>query len=225
MLDTILAVAGLAAAFIVPGTIEYLKRPKLEIVPGSWVPPGPAQWTFASVRIRNKQIAGPVGRFRLLPRDSAQACIVEIDYYRWDSREKVIPTVTGRWDSHPQPERRVPLDQTNTAIGSAETDPGALQPSRLVYDPSLDIPQHDITVGYDIGQVSVAILRNDEAFAFANESYAYIDNQMGKPEWKLAKGTYRIVITVRPSNAGELRRAFKLEYLTDNFREFQLQEI
>lgn len=223
MLDTILAVAGLAAAFIVPGTIEYLKRPKLEIVPGAWVPPGPAPWTFASVRVRNKQIAGPVGRF--LSRDTAQACVVEIDYYRWDSREKVIPTVIGRWDSHPQPERRVPLDPTNTVIGSAEADPDVLQPSRLVYDPSLNIPQHDITVSYDIGQVSVAILRNGEAFAFANESYAYLDNQLGKPEWKLAKGTYRIDVLVRPSNGREQRRPFKLEYLTDNFREFQLQEI
>src|SRR5260370_14964303 len=217
MLDIILAAAGLAAAFIVPGTIEYLKRPKLVIVPGAWVPPGPAPWTFASVRIRNKQIAGPAGR--LLSRNTAQACVVEIDYYRWDSQEKVIPTVTGRWDSHPQPERRVPLDQTSTEIGSVEADPDALQPSRLVYDPSLDIPQHDITVGYDIGQVSVAILRNGEAFAFANESYAYLDNRLGKPEWKLAKGTYRIVVHVRPSNAGEQSQYFKLEYLTDNFRE------
>jgi len=223
MLAIILGAAGLAAAFIVPGTIEYLKRPQLQIVPGAWVPPGPAPWTFASVMIRNKQIVGPAGRF--LSRDTAQACVVEIDYYRWDSREKVIPTVTGRWDSHPQPERRVPLDHTNTAIGPAEVDPDALQPSRLVYDPSLDIPQQDITVGYDIGQVSVAILRNGEAFAFANESYAYLDNQMGKPEWKLAKGTYRIVVRVRPSNASEQSRPFKLEYLTDNFREFQLQEI
>lgn len=223
MLDTILAVAGLAAAFIVPGTIEYLKRPKLEIVPGSWVPPGPAPWTFASVRIRNKKIAGPVGRF--LGRDTAQACVVEIDYYRWDSQEKAIPTVTGRWDSHPQPERRVPLDMTNATIGSTEADHEILQPSRLVYDPSLDIPQHDITVGYDIGQVSVAILRNGEAFAFANESYAYLANELGKPEWKLSKGTYRIVVHVRPSNAGEQKQTFKLEYLTDNFRDFQLHEI
>jgi hypothetical protein len=94
------------------------------------------------------------------------------------------------------------------------------------YDPSLDSPQQDISVGSDRGQVSVAILKDGNAFAFANESYnTPLSNHLRKPEWKLTLGeTYRIEIHVKGSNADH-KQAFKLEYLSNDFTAFKLQEV
>jgi hypothetical protein len=178
-----------------------------------------------------------------LRRDAAEACEVFIEYYKLADGEKVLPTLPGRWDSHDEPRRLVPLGlpggpaplgtpSAGTAptsqaatLGTASRHPEAHLTFGVIYDPSLDTPQQDIAVGSDRGQVSVAILRNGEAFAFANESYAHLANQLGNPAWKLDKGVYRIAIRVRPSNADEQQQDFKLEYLSDNFAEFRLQAI
>jgi len=56
MLDTILAIVAIALAVAVPLGIEYLKKPRLDLVPSVWAPPGMAPWTFAVFRVRNKPI-------------------------------------------------------------------------------------------------------------------------------------------------------------------------
>ena len=56
----VLGVAALVAAFAAPGSIEVLKRPRLEIVPTPWAPVGPVSWTFATVQVRNKPITAPL---------------------------------------------------------------------------------------------------------------------------------------------------------------------
>ena len=246
IIGIVLGAAGLGAAVGVPLGIERLKKPQLEIVPTTWQASGPIYpMTFASAQVRNKGLRAP---FRKpLRRDAAEACEVFIEYYKWGSDgEKVLPTLPGRWDSHPEPRRLVPLALPGTpgaptastaptsgtaptfgaaTLGTASPAAGAPQPVGVIYDPSLDTPQQDIAVGSDRGQVSVAILRDGEAFAFSNESYAHLANRLGNPDWKLNKGVYRIVIRVRPSNAEEQRQEFKLEYLSDNFAEFRLQAI
>ena len=102
----ILGAAGIAAAFAVPIGIETFERPRLEINASSWVPAGPVRWTFATVRVRNRPAWQGVRK--LITRQAAQACAVELDYYRWDTEEKVLPTIPGRWSSHQQPIRYAP---------------------------------------------------------------------------------------------------------------------
>jgi len=134
--------------------------------------------------------------------------------------------VQGRWDSHPQPIRLVPvstdIDRANPS--SAVNADAGLPVACTEFDPSIDSPQEDIAAGSSRGQVSVAILIVEgEAFAFANESYAY-EPLLGNPAWKLPMGTYRIIIRVRASNLpDEHQQAFKLEYLSNDFAKFQLQ--
>lgn len=96
---------------------------------------------------------------------------------------------------------------------------------RAEYDPSLDSPQQDISVGSDRGQISVAILKDGNAFAFANESYGIPPpNHLCKPEWKLTLGeTYRVEIHIEGSNV-DYEKAFKLEYLSNDFSDFKLKD-
>jgi hypothetical protein len=91
-----------------------------------------------------------------------------------------------------------------------------------VYDPTLDLRQHDVGVSREGKEVAVAILRNGEAFAFSTKSYDYVE--FGNPDWRLAHGTYKVTVRVRGASVGR-KRDFKLEYLSDNFADFRLQEI
>ncbi len=226
-----IAVIGLIIATIalaVPFVIEILKRPRLEVVPVTWRPHRAFPFTFASVGVRNRPLPKPFGM--LLSRDVAQACEVFIDYYKWEHPDvKLFDSIQGRWDSHPQPERIVGISQgaeTEDVANPGNHDAGAPE-ERTEFAPSLDPSnQEDIASGSDRGQVSVAILTaKGEAFAFANQSYAY-SPLLGNPAWKLPMGTYRIVVRVRASNVNrEYRFAFKLEYLSNDFAKFQLNAI
>jgi hypothetical protein len=148
----VLGAAGLVAAFAAPGTIEVLKRPRLEIVPSPWVPEGPVAWTFATVQIRNKPITAPL--VKRLTREAAQGCVVDIDFFRWGTEDKVFPTVPGRWSSHPEPIRSQPSPPANVGTfragspvtgGTASTATSSSEPGfSFVYDPTLDPRQHDV---------------------------------------------------------------------------------
>jgi hypothetical protein len=218
----ILGIAALVAAFLVPGGIEALKRPRLEITPSPWSPVGPVAWTFAAVRVCNKPLPSPFTR--ILVRQAAQGCVVEIDYFKWGTDERVFSTVSGRWSSHQQPIRSIPSPPGDPFIPAVYTGGTAslnMEPGfSAVYDRTLDPRQHDVAVSKDGEEVAVAILRAGEAFAFSTESYDY--NAWGNPAWRLDHGTYRIVVRVRGSGLLH-EQAFKLEYLSDDFTKFRLQ--
>jgi hypothetical protein len=63
-------------------------------------------------------------------------------------------------------------------------------------------------------------MRAGAAFAFTDSSYGH--PAWGQPDLKLERGTYRIIVRVRGSSV-EASRAFKLEYLSDDFAAFHLQ--
>lgn len=220
----ILGAAGLVAAFAAPGAIEVLKRPRLEIIPTPWAPAGPTAWTFATVQVRNEPITTPLARG--LMRQAAQGCVVDIDFFRWGTEDKVFPTVPGRWSSHPEPVRRVPSPAADPFVPTIITGGTASVNMESgfsdTFDRTLDPPQHDVGVSRDGEEVAVAILRASEAFAFSTESYNH--NAWGNPAWRLHHGTYRIVVRVRGSSV-EKEQAFKLEYLDEDFAKFRLQTV
>lgn len=122
---TFLAVVGIVLAIAVPIVValwvEARKRAHLEIVPSAWHAPNFVAWTFATVRVRNKPL--PPRLSRHLSREEAHGCIVEIDYYHWDSGGRLFPTIRGRWSSAPEPLRRVPPSLL------AELSPGSSESS------------------------------------------------------------------------------------------------
>lgn len=103
---TVLGLVAIGVAIAVPFGIEALKRPRLEIIPSQWSPSRFVTWTFATVRVYNKPLAKPLNR--LVTRQAAQGCVIEIDYYLLDSEARSFPTVPGRWSSVPEPLRSVP---------------------------------------------------------------------------------------------------------------------
>lgn len=229
----VLGGAGLAAAIGVPLGVENRKKPKLEVKPVPWAATGPMYpMTFASAQVVNKPIRGPLGM--LIGRDVAEACEVFIDFFTWGdeaSRTRVFGTISGRWDSHPEPWRPVfevemPETLTTMAVGSSGSGQQfKVKQTGAQYDPSLVSAQQDISVGSDRGRVSVAVLRDGEAFAFANESYMYLADHLGKPDWQLTVGrTYRVEVRVRGSNVDHTD-IFKLEYYSGDFTNFQLQSV
>jgi hypothetical protein len=228
----VLGAAGIGVGIGVPLGIEGLKSPKLDINPVEWRARGPVYpMTFASVQVVNRPIRRP------LRRDVAEACEVAIDFFTWGdeaSRERVFDTIQGRWDSHvPEPYRlnigfRAPdgtaLKEVPMTTEGLTTSMFAIE-TRAQFDPSLVSLQQDLSVGSDRGRVSVAVLRDGEAFAFSDESYRYMENHFGKPDWQLIKGrTYRVRITVKGSNA-EVQRDYKLEFYSDDFTKFRLEAV
>jgi hypothetical protein len=165
-----------------------------------------------------------------LNRDAAEACEVFIDFLTWGdeaSRTKVFDTISGRWDSHPEPWSPIfEVEPDNTVMPqTGKPSPIKLRQTAAQFEPSRVTFQQDISVGSDRGRISVAVLRDGEAFAFANESYMYLDDHFGKPDWKLTQGTtYRVDVRVKGSNAAWVQ-AFKLEYLNNNFADFKLQSV
>lgn len=234
-----LGAAGLLAAMGVPLGIERYKQPCLEIEAVAWRAVGPTYpMTFASVQVTNKPIGGLLGKF--LSRDVAEACQIDIDFYTWGdeaSRQRVFDTIHGRWDSHvPEPFQLhvsfrgqdgspvkdlsgVPMttEALTTSSFSIET--------RAQFDPNLVSLQENLSVGSDRGRVSVAVLRDGEAFAFSDESYRYVEQHFGKSDWQLDRDeTYRVSIRIKGSNA-EVQRDFKLEFYSDDFTKFELQAV
>jgi hypothetical protein len=226
-LGALAIVVGIATPFVV----EWLKNPRLEVVPQRWEAEGPIYpMTFASAMVRNKPIRGPVGK--ILNRSPANACEITITFYRWagpESREKLFAPICGRWDSHEQPWRpqyEVEPDQPLGQLPAGETPRVQVRLKGYMYDQSLVQPQEDISVGSDRGRISVAILRDSNAFGFSDLSYrdGQPSGSMCKPQWKLDKGTYRVEISVQGSNASCFA-VFKLEYLTTVFTDFRLQPV
>ena len=171
-------------------------------------------WTFAAVQIRNRPMGAPFNR--LLTRDAAQGCVVDLDFFKWGTDERVMPTVPGRWSSHPEPLRSVPSKSVTTTYG------GGTISFTKEYDASLSPREHNVPAGRGGEEVAVAVLAPKGAFAFSAASYASPD--WAVPEWQLSHGTYRVVVRVHGSSI-ENERAFKLEYLDDDFAKFVLQPI
>jgi hypothetical protein len=106
------------AAIVLTVTVERLKRSKIEIVPSVWIAPSFVQWTFATVRIRNKEL-WPVVRW-FLERRPAQGCRIKLEYFDGDSTLPFL-RIDGRWSSSDEPIGWVPSSLTSspTSAGSA----------------------------------------------------------------------------------------------------------
>lgn len=231
----IIGIVGLVAAFVVPGTIEFMKKPRIRIEPVPWQHPGDdvPLMTFATVQVRNKPWPAPLS-FLTRPAD---ACRVSIDWWLLGKEGKVrkFDTMPGRWDKHAEPLKAetsssvtFPPGYTYYGGTTPTTGPGAPTVSystRYAYDPDRVVDEQTIAVGSDLGRVSVAVLRRHGAFAFSDASYAFMDQGLGNPAWVLPfNEVYLVEVHVKASN-GERTERFKLEYLSHDFEKFRLQVV
>jgi hypothetical protein len=141
----------------------------------------------------------------------------------------------GRWDKHAEPLKTVTSSSVTFPPGCTDyggtvstMGPGAPTVSYstgYAYDPDRVVAEQTIAIGSDLGRVSIAVLRQRGAFAFSDESYAFMGQGFANPVWKLEIGkTYLVDLHVKGSNA-ECKVTFKLEYLSHNFGDFQVQAV
>lgn len=204
----ILGIARLVAAFVLPGTIELMKRPRLRIEPVPWQHPGDSVrlMTFAAVQVRNEPWRAPPLSFLTRPAD---ACRVSIDCWTLGEAANVkkFPTMPGRWDKHVEPLK--PMTSSSVTFRPGYTYYGGTVPTtgsgaptvsystQYAYDPDRVTAEQTIAVGSDLGRVSAALLRRREAFAFSDESYAFMDHDLANPAWHLEIGKTYLVDRAR----------------------------
>ena len=224
------AIAGLVVAIValvVPLLVLSIQRPRLEITESAWSPAEPTAWTFAVFQVRNKPLTGVFGRF--LTRQDAQECVVEIDYFKWDTDQRIFPTITGRWSSHNPPitwmQEPTGLEQT-AVTGAPRQSMGPGYSGVYNPTPSLDPPEHDIGASERGEEVAVAILTTMGgvgAYAWSRESYKYPDWK-NPDRWLDDSTIYRIDVCVRGSSVVKKAR-FILCFISLNFSDFRLEKV
>ena len=223
----IVALAGLlvaAAAVVLTLSIEWLKRPRLEIVESVWQPKGPTQWVFAIVHVRNRRMSWPAGA--LLVRESAKACEVVLEFRKPGGGELVMPEVAARWSSHPEPFRAQLVLSGTKVITAAEGEEVESGPTFInQYDPMI-VPQTrrlDVAAGDAAQEVAIAVLRSDgSAHAFGADSYEFLGWK--HPDRELERQVYEVTVRVLASGVSKSRR-FKLDNLAPDFGRFSRLEV
>ncbi len=207
LVSLVLSAIAIVVAVILVLLVEWLKRPRPQIVPVIWQPERAVQWTFAAVKIYNRPLRWPLGA--LLLRSIATACEVSVEFRIPGGGELVMPPVAAGWSSQPEPLRSVLLP------GSGGNPSFTLQ-----YDSSM-LPARrrlDIPAGSDGHEVAIAVLRSDgTAHAFGAESYAHA--AWKHPDWELRRQVYEVTVRAQASGVTTSGR-FTLNYLAPDFATF-----
>ncbi len=208
-----------AAALLLVLVVEWLKRPRLQILPAYWRASLPVPWVFAAVQIRNRPLCRPLQTF--LVRGSALGCEVTLEFRTPGQTQLAMPEVAARWSGQPEPIKSVPVVTSGSAAPTG-AQVGVTYVTQ--YDPTL-VPQ---TLRYDVpaaetGQeVAIAVLRSDgTAHAWGAESYGFPDWK--NPQWQLNQQVYEVTVRAQASGLSTSRR-FRLDNLAPDFARFSKLE-
>jgi hypothetical protein len=190
-------------------TLAVVRRPQVEIEPHDWNHPRP--WRFAAVWIRN---APPPRWIPLASRDAAIGVRVTVRFYR--GGDPVTPEIPCRWSDRPEPIRNELVDPRT--LGAPAGPPIEIG----VRDPTL-VPQsqvYDLQAGGRWEEVAVAVLVDGEAWGWGAESQLH---GWKHPHWKLDLGVYDVEVRAEWQGTSQTRW-LRLEYLSDDWSSFRLQE-
>lgn len=207
-------VAGVAlavVAIVLAVSIEWMRRPSLDIKADNWRARGPVPWTFATVRVYNRPLPKPFSA--LIVRGTAECCEVTLEFREPGKSYLSLPQVPARWSSHPEPLRSIAIiDENGVPSMSTQYDPTVMTSTKR-----LDIPASD---GGE--EVAIAFLTSDgAAAAFGAESYAFPGWM--NPDWRLERRVYEVSVYVRGSGVSKKRR-FSLDNLAVDFARFAMLE-
>jgi hypothetical protein len=177
---------GVISSFVVALFVEFVKRPRLIFAEGEpldayYLPPAPARNVrFVRVIISKQQLPWGVG---WISRESAIDCRAEI---RFDCVEGVnaFPVMPGRWASNPQP---LPL------VGQVGGQPCELWDQNIWQSAGtgISIPPGELEL------LDIASRFDDEEEAFGWSNASYLQPLWRSPTWKLKKGCYTVIVTIR----------------------------
>lgn len=200
-----------AFALVVMIALEWLKRPRLEVMAETWKPSGPTAWWFAVAHVRNKPLSLLLRGW--LVRQSATGCEITLQFRDAAQSVPTLPDVAARWSANREPITLAP--QPPSTPGGQVTYVAAYDPTLVPDTRRFDVPPSGI------GQeVAVAIIRADNnAFIFGAESYAH--PMFGNPQWQLGRQIYDVEVIAESSGIRAVGR-FRLDNRAASYASFRL---
>ncbi len=187
-MEAVLTLLGATIAILVTISVEYLRRPKLELSIGSIEDQEydnrPAKRKRA---LRLKLENHPLPRWASwMSRNSAMQCGGNITFHHLDGQNVFGRAMTIRWPESPEP-----LPLAFELEGKKGT---IIDPSIITLEQRMDIYPGEA----ELIDVACRFDDEEECYGWNNESY-FSDPRWRNPDWKLEKGRYLVNIIIRSS--------------------------
>ena len=187
-------IVGAVIAILVATTIEYLRRPKLELSIESphldvYYPPGyPAtNARYLRLRLANR----PLPWFaRWMLRSAALQCRGVITFHHLDDGQNIFGREMAiRWSGSPQP---IPSDVVNMATGQVQYR--VVDLTRITTDSRMDVYPGE----NELFDVAVRLDADTDCYGWNNEAY-FSQTLWRSQNWRLAPGRYLVRARIKSS--------------------------
>jgi hypothetical protein len=192
-------------ALVVPGYVEWSRRPRLRIEPGSDVD-RERYWRIVHVHVVNEPLGGRLAKYLL--RNPATGCQVTMEFAGRSSGSRV--TARGKWSARSEPLAIVPAGRV--------TLKQVFDPERFPQTLTLDVSPS--TVGEP---VAVAIKHHGFAQAYRFDPEIYVTGNLRNDAFALPDDVYDVTVT---AHAGEIKsepRRFVLHNAGTDYRGLRLK--
>jgi hypothetical protein len=202
------AVIGLVAvvvALVVPGYVEWSRRPRLRIELGRDANRAP-HWRIVPIHVVNEPLRGRLANYLL--RNPATGCQVTMEFASRSDGSRV--NARGKWSARSEPFAIVPAGAAALAQ--------VFDPERLPQTMTFDVSPS--TVGEP---VAVAIKHNGDAQAYAFDPEIYVHGNLRNDAFELPHEAYGVTVT---AHAGEIKsepRLFVLHNAGTDYRGLRLE--
>ena len=177
---------GVALALLVPGYVEWSRRPCLRVELANDANSPDPYWRIVHVRVVNEPLSG--WRARIFLRNSAAGCRVTMEFKSMSDGKTL--EAQGKWSAQPEP---LAIVQRGESFGQ-------------VFDPE-KIPQMltlDLSAAAAGEAVAVAIKHNNEPSAFAYDPEIYALGNLRNNAFHLPDELYEVTVVAQ---AGEIKAA------------------
>lgn len=200
-----LGFVGVALALLVPGYVEWSRRPCLRIEGADDANSPDPYWRIVHIRVINEPLSG--WRARILLRNSAAGCRVTLEF-KSKSDGKTVKA-RGKWSAQPEP---LAIIAHGDSLGR-------------VFDPE-KIPQGltlDLSATAEGETVAVAIKHNNEPNAFAYDPEIYAQGNLRTDALRLPDELYEVTVVAQAGEIKSAPRKFLLHNAGTSPRDLRLE--
>ena len=182
--------AGALIAVFIAVSVEYMRRPNLQLVIETphrtflTLPTDARHGRYLRLRLVNKPLPGWA---RWMARAPALQCRGTITFHHLDGQNVFGREMVVRWAGSPQP---IPIQAvTQDGVGIQIFDP-----MRLTLESRIDVyPGEE-----ELLDVAARHDDDEECYGWNNETY-FCSTPWRNPDWKLPRGRYLVKLTIRSS--------------------------